>query len=372
MHIILNPRDAARVLQTAARHAPHRSTVPYLSGVLLTTGEESVTVRATDLETDVRISMPANVSQPGKCLVPAKLLMEIMASLEGEEANLKATEAELHISSGSARFALACMDPSDFPAPLGAEPGVVLQADAGALRGALSRVLHAAGRDETRPSLKGVRLVLSGATLQLAATDGARLATVTVPVIVSDPPDAQAAVTLPSAGAAAIAHEMPGQTVRIGVASEVATAESDDLVLATRLVPGSYPEFSQVIQKSLQNPTQVHAPTQELVRATELALITARSEGRLVYLHISPEGVRLESSTQEVGQTTIPIPNATCPETTVRIALNGLYFLQALRAVRDEATSLLVKDPLSPILVRGASGTDTYAEVLAPLRAYGT
>jgi hypothetical protein len=106
--------------------------------------------------------------------------MEIMSSLDGEAANLKATPAELHISSGKRQ---ASPSPAWIPRtsqPLSARsPEVFICSRLRSSRGAMSRVLHAMSRDETRPILKGVRLALSGTNLQLAATDGARLATVT-------------------------------------------------------------------------------------------------------------------------------------------------------------------------------------------------
>jgi DNA polymerase-3 subunit beta len=370
MHVTLNPREASRALQTAVRHTPRKGIIEHLSGALLTAEGDTITIRATDLETDVRIRLPATVAASGTCLVPARLLLEIMSSVDGDAASLKLSGNELHITSGKTGFAIVCMDPKDFPAPLAPEPEVFISLPAETLSSAMSRVLHAMSRDETRPILRGVRLALAGTNLQLAATDGARLATVNIPVAAADPADAQAAATLPADAASAIAHDLPAETATLALGKETAVAESGSLTLSTRLVPGGYPAISPVIQEAARNPIEVKVPTDELARAVELALLTARGEARVVRIHVSPAEMLVESSTAEVGHAMVPVPGATLPETPLSVNLNGAYLLEALRAVRSPTMVLLLKDPLRPVLIRSGDDQDSYMEILAPVRVY--
>jgi len=366
MHVTLNPRNASRALHTAARHTPRKGIIDYLSGVLLTAEADTLTIRATDLETEARIHVPADVARSGTCLVPARLLLEILSAIDADTACLTLSGNELHIASGKAGFAVVCMDPADFPAPLAPEQEISVSLPTDTFATAMSRVLHAMSRDETRPHLRGVRLTLTGGTLQLAATDGARLATVTIPLQA----DVQAAVTLPSHAASALAHDLPAETTTLSLGKEAAVVHSGSLTLATRLIPGAYPSLSPVIQEASQNPVQLKAPTEELLRAVELALLTARGEARVVKLHLSSEDMVVESSTAEVGQARVPVAGAALPGASLSVSLNGAYLLDALRALHSPTAVILLRDPLRPVLIRGGDEQDTYTEILAPVRVF--
>ena len=79
MHLKLSTTDFLEELQTAARVASTRSAVQALSGVQLHADEGLCELRATDMEVGLRLPLTASVEAPGDVVLPARLLLDVVA-----------------------------------------------------------------------------------------------------------------------------------------------------------------------------------------------------------------------------------------------------------------------------------------------------
>ena len=77
------PRDPLlSALQLTGRAVSTRSTLPSLGGVLFTASEESLTLRATDMEMGLVLELAeANIEEAGSVLLPGRLLVDVARSL---------------------------------------------------------------------------------------------------------------------------------------------------------------------------------------------------------------------------------------------------------------------------------------------------
>src|ERR1700723_2069642 len=79
-------RDAlAEAVAWIARSLPSRPVLPVLSGLLLQAAADGLTLSCFDYEVSARISIDAEVTEPGTALVPGRLLAEITRSLPSAE-----------------------------------------------------------------------------------------------------------------------------------------------------------------------------------------------------------------------------------------------------------------------------------------------
>ncbi len=75
-------RDAlGEAVAWVARALPTRPVVPVLSGLLVQAGQDGLTLSCFDYEVSARITIAAEVAEPGTVLVPGRLLAEITRSL---------------------------------------------------------------------------------------------------------------------------------------------------------------------------------------------------------------------------------------------------------------------------------------------------
>jgi DNA polymerase III subunit beta len=163
----------------AARALPARPVVPILAGLLLEASDDGagLTLSCFDYEVSARVSVSADVAEPGSALISGRLLADITRALPDRPAEITgdAAAGALSLTCGSAEFTLVTLPAGDYPA-LPQQPPPAGTVDGGELAAAVAQVARAAGRDDTMPMLTGVFMEIDGETITLAATDRFRLA----------------------------------------------------------------------------------------------------------------------------------------------------------------------------------------------------
>ncbi|MFH8760598.1 DNA polymerase III subunit beta family protein [Streptomyces atroolivaceus] len=174
--------DALTIAEFGTVCAP----TPAQSCVLIEADDTGLTLRTHDWETAVSVTVPdATVTRAGASLLPlAQLKKTLTAMVAGET---KATAARTtvtlagdllttdHLTVPVTALPVGDFAPAKKPAPTAAH------LDAQELYRQLQRVLPAAGKDDTLPTLTGVQMTLTGQTLNLSATDRYRFAVADVP-----------------------------------------------------------------------------------------------------------------------------------------------------------------------------------------------
>jgi DNA polymerase III subunit beta len=178
-------RDAlAEAVAWVARELPTRPVVPVLTGLLLSADQEGqpgqsggafLTLSCFDYEVSARVRVRAEVAEPGRVLVPGRLLVEIVRSLPQHPVEFGDDPDGVSVTCGDAAFMLTPLPLAEYP-DLPELPQLAGTADGAALAAAIAQVTPAASRDDTLPMLTAVNVELDGKTMTLAATDRYRLA----------------------------------------------------------------------------------------------------------------------------------------------------------------------------------------------------
>ena len=168
-------RDAlAEAVAWIARSLPSRPVLPVLSGLLLQAAPGGLTLSCFDYEVSARVSIDAEVAEPGTALVPGRLLAEITRSLPGHPVEVDDAD-DVTLTCGPASFSLVTLPIADYPR-LPELPRLAGTVDGGVFATAIGQVTPAASRDDTLPVITGVNLEIEGDTITLVATDRYRLA----------------------------------------------------------------------------------------------------------------------------------------------------------------------------------------------------
>src|ERR671933_2779013 len=175
---ITTKRDALFAqLQTVTRAASTRSAVQALSGVQLLARAGTIELRATDMEIGLRVPLDGDVVREGSVVLPARLVVDVVRALPGDEVSLELRPAEqdVEIVAGSATFHIRTLRSEDFPPFPEPEGDGRVEVPGPAFVETVLKVARSASRDETRPVLTGILVSASGAELRMVATDSYRL-----------------------------------------------------------------------------------------------------------------------------------------------------------------------------------------------------
>ena len=235
-----------------------RNTVPVLSNVRIEAGNEGISFKATDMDTEITEVVDAKILENGATTAPAHMLYDIAKKLtDGSEVEFVYPDekGQLSIASGHSKFSLSTIDVSDFPA-ISAESlptSFVMKRED--LKDVIDRTQFAASTEETRYYLNGLYIhpKNEGDTkvLRIVATDGHRLACVEAPL--PQGAESMQGVILPRKTIGEIRKLLDDATtdeVVISLSDSKVRFVLEDITLASKLIDGTYPDYERVIPTS--------------------------------------------------------------------------------------------------------------------------
>ena len=352
--------EFADAVSWATRTVGARVTLPALSGVLLDAADGTLTCRATDLEVAAEIKVPVQIDEPGRALLPGKLLSQLVARFPDAPVELSGSADRVEITCGRATFHVRGMPVDDFPTL--PEPGDdaasgTLKADA--FSRLVSQVARAASSDEARPVLTGVKLEAGDGALVAAATDSYRLAVRRLPW--EQAVDGSALVPARALQEAAKATSEGGGEVTLVLEEGQVSFLFGDRRLTTRLIEGSFPNYGQLLPDGYE--TAVIVERAAMVEALQRVAVVALGQANTpVTLTFEDGSVDLQAGSQEVGDAAEALP-AEIDGDGLTIAFNPMFLLSGLEATGTERIRIELRDGLKPAVLRPQPASDDPAQV---------
>src|SRR2546425_5151295 len=147
-------------LQAVQRAVSSRPGIPALTGVFMNATGGELILATTDLEVSARLRLEVQVQRDGVALVPARLLADMVKSLEQAPVEFEEQGGQARIVCSNYEGTLRCLPAEDFPA-LQDPSGIRVSVKATELAEGIAQVARAASRDEARPTLTAGLLVAS-------------------------------------------------------------------------------------------------------------------------------------------------------------------------------------------------------------------
>ncbi|MFJ4880032.1 hypothetical protein ACIP93_33160 [Streptomyces sp. NPDC088745] len=272
---------------------------PAQRGVLIETAKNRIVFNTYDFETAVSVAVPAATPlAKGSSLLDFPELKKTLAAMVAGET--KAVAAATRVSLAGDLLAtehltvpVTTHDIHEYTQPLDAVPAMATM-DAQVFLGQLNRVLPAAGRDDTLPTLTGVQITLDGQTLTMAATDRYRFAVAEVPVAATvQPPEKPLAALIPAATLSALAKRLKSHNGPVGIGileddhaegdpvatwpTPRATLSLGAVTITMRSLDGCLPKYRSLFPKTCETSVQLDRAT--TVRAVKKCQAVLNAKG---------------------------------------------------------------------------------------------
>jgi DNA polymerase-3 subunit beta len=366
----------ADAVSWAARTLPTRPSMPVLAGLVLEAHEDSVTLSSFDYEVSSRVTIAADVQTPGTSLVSGRLLADITRSLPGAPVQLSNEGTRVVITCGRSSFTLPTLPVEDYPS-LPAMPDSSGDIEAALFASAVAQVAMAAGRDDTLPTLTGIRMEIEGGNIVLAATDRYRLAvrefswnpkssSISVNALIPAKTLADTAKSLATTDLVTIALSAGGS------GEGLIGFEGSGRRTTTRLLDGEFPKYRTLLPSEAA--TVASVDTAALADAVKrVALVAERNTP--VRLAFDGSEVVLRAGAGEDAQAN-EVVECRVDGDGLEIAFNPTYLLDGLSAVDSVTTTFSFTQATRPAVLTGAdnnaaSGVDDYRYLLMPVRLTG-
>ena len=349
-----------------------RNTIPILSNVLMKADSDGLHMTATDMEIEIVETVAADVSTPGSTTAPASMLYDIVRKLpEGADVELDcpAGKDQLTIKAGRSHFKLGCLPVDDFPVMAAGELPHALKLKSDALAHLIDRTKFAMSTEETRYYLNGIYIhaAKSGGAdvLRAVATDGHRLARMEMPLPAGG--EGMPGIILPRKAVSEVRkllEEADGE-VSFSISGTKAQVNLGSIVLTTKLIDGTFPDYERVIPQN--NDKTLRVNSQIFAAAVDRVATISSEKTRAVKLALDKGALKLSANSADAGGSADEELEVAYDSTPMEIGFNSKYLYEITQQIEGDAAELKLNDSASPTVVRDAADASALY-VLMPMR----
>jgi DNA polymerase-3 subunit beta len=369
MELVVRKNDLLRELQLFQGIVERKNTIPILANVLMEAKGEEVRFLATDLEVGLRRKCAASVAKSGALTLPAKKFYEIIKSLPETDVRIAEDKGGVKVAADRFDSRMQTLPREDFPTLPEGGGAATATLPRAALREMVAKTQFAITGEDTRYFLNGALFSLRPDSMSLVATDGHRLALITVPR------DGQGATASEE-----IKAILPKKT--LGELARLLSEGEGDIhyergenhlffdvggrMLISRMIDGQFPAYERVIPKG--NDKHIEFERDRLTNAVKRVALMSNERSRAVKFQIEKGKVDVTSSSPELGEAKETL-SVDYSGAAMQICFNAQYVLDFLAAVTSDVVALDLKDEVSQA-VMGPVGADgyEYTYVIMPMR----
>ena len=283
-----------------------RNTIPILANVMIAVRDGKLSLTATDMEIAVVEDVAANSSRNGACTAPAATLYEIVRKLpDGADVELDhpGGDAQLALRAGRYATSLVVLPVDDFPSMTAGVLPHRFNLSAQTLRALVDRTRFAVSTEETRYYLNGIYLHAAESegtkVLRAVATDGHRLARVEEPL--PEGAETMPGVIIPRKTVnelRKLIDEVNGN-VEIALSDTRIQFKVDQILLTSKLIDGTFPEYERVIPRG--NDKVLRVGKKDFADAVGRVAAISSERSRPVKLSLARDLLTLSAASPEQG-----------------------------------------------------------------------
>ena len=364
-----------RGVEIAIEAVEKRNSIPILSNISLESDTDGVTIRGTDLDLEIAVFVPAAVDNHFSTTLPAHLMRDLLKKAAGSDFVSISTTSE-HVAKldfERVDYTLQTLPVADYP---DMEMGAYLnhfEMKGADFWGMLDGTMDAISKEETRYYLNGIYLHVldkgNRRTIVATATDGHRLYSQEVELPFGA--DCMTGVIIPSKMVDVLHKLMKGkscpETVKIGVNLSKIRVSFGDIVITSKLIDGTFPDYQRVVPQHNSKPAKVSAKA--MIEAVESVSLISTERGRAVKLSFDEDHgfCLLTVNNPDSGTAEMSVPcqfTGDCME----IGFNARYLIAALKdaSIHGDDVTIMLEDSGSPSLI--TSDRENWLSVIMPMR----
>ncbi|MGE5486145.1 MAG: DNA polymerase III subunit beta [Ignavibacteriales bacterium] len=366
MRISLDQSNLAAGIQAVSRAVSARSTMPVLSGILISAAEGKILFRAYDTEIGIETPVDGKVERDGAIVLPARIMGEIVRSIPHGEIVIDANQPNFTatLTWGRSEFTIHGLDPGQFPTIPEAQGGESIGIDVETFRGLIKQTTFATAQNESRPVLTGVLIEASGREVTMVAIDGVRLALRRAYLSRDGAPETKAILPARALNEVARLLQSADGELSIKIGEGHAAFAVGNVKVVSRLLEGQFPPYSQIIPKSYA--TTVTVKRQDFHDGCDRASVVSSDQDNTIHMHLAQERISITAASPEVGKVREEV-DAHVEGEEVEIAFNARLIVEGLKVMESEEILLRSTGKASPACIRSVEH-ENFIYIVMPLR----
>lgn len=363
MKLQVTQENLAKAINTVARVANARNTLPILSNILLKTENNRLKLAATNLDIAISQYVGSKIEATGSITVPARLMQDFVSSLPEGVLKLELADNKLHISTDQYQSTINGINAEEYPVMPAVSDGSSWKTDAAKFKKALSEVVFAASPDDARPVLTGIYFHSSSNEVIAVATDSYRLAEYKLG-------KHKTAVNflVPATAASDLLRIIGDNDKEITVKHDEQQVlfQVGDTSLVARLIEGNYPDYKKLVPSKFA--TVVKLKRDDFLNIAKVSSLFARESAGSITVNADKAAwqVSINAIASQLGENTATAKAAITGGG--EVTLNSRYLMDGLGAFNSEYIEFCFNGKLEPCILRSPTEPE-YLHLIMPLRS---
>ena len=352
-------------LNIAGRAVASKSSLTVLEGILCKAGQE-LSFTGYNMETGITYIVDADVTDPGQCILPARLFGDIIRRLpEGPVTVVVDESYKVSIRAGYASFTISAENADDYPELPDVSAGRSVSIPQNKLKELISGTIFAVSENQGRPIHTGVKFEVEEDSISAIAVDGFRLARRTWHP--ENGTGRKLSFVVPAAGLKEVEKILSDceDEASFSLGPKHILFQIGTATLVCRLLEGEFLDWRRVVPTDC--PIKLCAHVSDLASSIErVGLIVSEKYKSPVRCVFSNQVLQLKTNT------TIGAAEDRCAIAgdggELEIGFNVRYLADALRVIPSEEVTLELTNGLSPIVLTPAEDKYDYSYMVLPVR----
>ena len=352
-------------LNIAGRTVAQKSSLSVIEGILCKAGH-NLNLTGYNMETAISYEIEAEVSDPGECILPARLFGDIIRRLpEGPVTVVVDESYKVSIRAGFASFTISAESAEDYPDLPDVNEGRAIRIPQTKLKELISGTLFAVSENQGRPIHTGVKFEVTDDSITAVAVDGFRLARRTFHP--EEGTGRELSFVVPAAGLKEVEKILTDseEDAAFTLGSKHILFQIGAATLVCRLLEGEFLDWRRVVPTNC--PVKLVAHVSDLASSVErVGLIVSekyKSPVRCVFGH--NELLMRTNTTIGAAEDKCAIAG---DGKELEIGFNVRYLADALRVIPSEEVTLELTNGLSPIVLTPVDEKYDFAYMVLPVR----
>lgn len=362
MKFVIKKEDLHNGINIVEKAASSRALQPVLSNIYIETIDKStIKLITTDLDLTVIALVDAQVEEEGKITLPSSTLKEIVSKLGNKLITFEMAPetTSVNITCQNSKFDIIGISADEFPPEVynvETNDADSLEIEIKPLTKAVRQAGFAAAGYETSNLLSGIVCDIQNEVLEIASTDGNRLARVRENI--KNPEGKSQQLIIPSKALnefIRISSIIDDEAIKIYTEKTKIIFKSERTTTISRLLDGQFPKYNQLIPA--ESPKTATVNVSQLISALERVAIMVNDKTSIVKMEFGENTLKLTADTPDSGKSEEEMAiNYTAEELT--IAFNYKYVLEALKNIECEEVNIGLNTSLSATVLRPNSEED--------------
>lgn len=378
MKFSINRSSFVNQLNNVLRAISSKTTIPILTGVKMVVSENQLVLTGSNADITIQSTLDVTdgenelvIEEPGAIVLPARFFSEIVKKLPDKEVTIELHEGfQTKITSGNAEFTINGQDANNYPHLPEIESDSTIKLAPDLLRDVIEQTRIAVSKQESRPILTGIHVVLADNVMTAVATDSHRLAQRKVQVNTGDN---NYDFVIPGNSMTELSRMITDEKddVELQIAENQVLFKFGNSLFYSRLLEGNYPETSRLIPDSADTTLELDAGS-FLAAIERASLLSHQGHNNVVKLTINPDNdsAKISGDSADVGNVEEDVNADSISGNDLEISFNPDYMSDALRSFGQTKVLISFTSALRPFTLVPSEDQDNFVQLITPVRTF--